>query len=121
MELTYYRGGRSKNQGRMGQRRLDRMIAVIWGLIFLAWSLHLTGFPQPFFGSPGLLQGFRLGDLLQSKQGQIQTLHLDLDRLDLEFAHLEKNAAAIGREIRKTLGYVAPDEIIFDFSLGGSD
>lgn len=88
----------------------------IWIGIFAIWALLLTGAFSQWIGSPGVIQAIRLSDLLQSKQAQADQLEKQIAVLQAERIRLEKSPAAQEQEIRRTLGYAAPDEIIFDFT-----
>jgi hypothetical protein len=83
----------------------------------------LTGILAPRVGShsssPGVLQAVRLQNLLKSKEMQIQAIQGELDRLQTEASLLEKSTIIQEREIRRVLGYAAPDELIFDFTPSG--
>lgn len=58
----------------------------------------------------------RLRSLLDQKHQKIAELEGRHVYLSEEVARLEKSALHQEREIRKVLGYVAPGELIFDFS-----
>jgi cell division protein FtsB len=90
-----------------------------WIGVFAVWIILLSG----VFGlmgetrfAPGALQAVRLNALLDSRKEQLSTLQAELDRMSSEANLLEHSRATQVREIRRTLGYAAPDEIIFDFS-----
>jgi hypothetical protein len=85
----------------------------IWPILFGIWLLLLTGL---FSGSPGVFQALRLRSLLHSREAQAQTLELAVQRLEAQAEHLEKSRFAQLREIHQTLGYIAEDELLFDFS-----
>lgn len=87
-----------------------------WILVFSLWILFLSGLPANLIGSPGVLQLIRLNHLLDSKQAQLSDLIQETRKLQTEATLLETNRHAQLREIRKTLGYAAPDELIFDVS-----
>ncbi|MEK6580006.1 MAG: hypothetical protein AABZ55_12325 [Bdellovibrionota bacterium] len=87
-----------------------------WIGVFALWFIFLTGIPEKLTGTPGLIQAAQLSGLLKSKQAQIVKLEDDFERLVFEAERLEKSPVAQQREIRKTLGYAASDEIIFDFA-----
>ena len=88
----------------------------LWIAVFLVWSLSLTG----IIGVPGIFHSLRLKSLLASKQGQVTQLQSELKLLQQEALELEKNKVTQQREIRRVLGYAAPDELIFDFSPDGT-
>ncbi len=86
-----------------------------WFLVFGVWLLLLSGVLSSLIRTPGVLQVFQLSRLLDKKQKELFQLEEALHQTQEEIRLLEKNKAAQRREIRKTLGYVAPDEWIFDF------
>ncbi len=87
-----------------------------WILIFSLWILFLSGLPANLIGSPGVLQAIRLDYLLNTKRQQLEQAEREARRLQTEASLLETNRYFQLREIRKTLGYAAPDEIVFDLS-----
>lgn len=88
--------------------------ARLWTGIFIFWTLLISGIA----GSPGIQQSIRLKSLLSAKETQVHILQDELKKLQLDAEELEKNRNTQHREIRRILGYSAPDEIIFDFSSG---
>jgi cell division protein FtsB len=88
-----------------------------WMAIFALWLIFLSGVFAKLFGSPGIIQAIRLQALLQEKQKSGVEFEAELSRLKIEAALLETHSITQEKEIRKTLGYTAPDEIIFDFTL----
>lgn len=63
-----------------------------------------------------MLQANRLDHLLIAKTQQLRQAEQEAHKLKTEANLLENNPFWQLREIRKTLGYAAPDEIIFDLS-----
>ena len=104
--------------------KLDQAATGIWrsgarylGLgLFLIWALVLSGVFDQTFSSPGVLQALELRGLLQEKQSQVEGLEAELRILEENVKLFEKNDLAIEHEIRRTLGFAAADEIVFDFS-----
>ncbi len=97
---------------------MEIVTSKIWVVIFLTWALLLSGVFSPWMGPPGLIQSLRLKNLLQSKHELAQHIESERDRLEGEFILLESNRVVQEHEIRRVLGYVAQDEIVFDFSAG---
>lgn len=91
----------------------------LWSFLFALWGLFLSGVFASFVGSPGVIQAVRLKSLLESKRAQVTKLQADLHKLQAESSMLEHSKVAQQREIRRVLGYTAPDEIIFDFTNTG--
>ena len=98
------------------KRLLPTSPGKLWALLFAFWGLFLTGGLAGFVDSPGIIQAARLGSLLDSKHDQQEALQDELRKLQNEAVQLEKSKIAQQREIRRVLGYAAPDELIFDFS-----
>jgi cell division protein FtsB len=90
-----------------------------WLIAFSLWLLFLSGSLAGFLGTPGILQSLRLRNLLAAKKHQHLQLQEELRKLQTESSLLEKNRYAQEREVRKVLGYVAGDELIFDFTAAG--
>jgi hypothetical protein len=88
----------------------------IWIGIFGIWMVFLSGILNPFIGSPGMLQSMQLQRILNHKQHQIDAAENQLIALQEDSMRLEKNSLTQEREIRRVLGYAAPNELIFDFS-----
>ena len=66
-----------------------------------------------------MIQAASLNNLLSSKRAQLEQIQSDVRRLEEDYVHLEQSHAIQEREIRRVLGYAAPDELIFDFSDSG--
>lgn len=88
---------------------------VFWGVVFLLWLGFLSGGLSRFGGSPGILQAIRMKQLLVAKQERLKQLSEQVEKLRVEAQKLETDRNTQIREIRRVLGYTAPDEIIFDF------
>jgi cell division protein FtsB len=83
--------------------------------------MFLSGAGASFVGSPGVLQGVRLKKLLESKRTALLKLEDEVIRGEEESGRLEKSRLVQEREIRRSLGYAAPDELIFDFTASERD
>ena len=92
----------------------------LWLGLFGVWAFILTGALSGIVGSPGVIQAIRLENLLHSKSARLDTLQTQLNGTSGPGRGLEKSAAVQQREIRRVLGYAAPDELIFDFGSGAS-
>ncbi len=88
----------------------------VWAAGFLLWCVFLSGAFADVIGSPGVLQAVRLRSLLSIREADLKTHDSEISRLSAEAALLERSAAHQRREIRRVLGYVAPDELVFDFT-----
>lgn len=87
-----------------------------WLGVFGLWLILLSGVLTSWTGVPGLLQWRRLETLLSQRQTQLQTIEREVLALSAEQVVLQRSTAAQQREIRRVLGYVRPDEMVFDFS-----
>lgn len=88
----------------------------VWLALFGVWMLLLTGLLNPWLEGPGLVQWWRLESLLSQKHSRLAEIENEVLALSSEQVRLERSGATQQREIRRVLGYVRPDEIIFDFS-----
>ena len=84
--------------------------------LFFIWAVVLSGIFDQTFSSPGVLQALELRGLLEDKQVQVASLEGEIRALEEQIKLLEKNDIAIEREIRRTLGYAASDELVYDFT-----
>ncbi len=96
---------------------LSRRLALAF---FGIWLVFLTGLLGIFSKSPaippGVYQSMQLASLLNDRQAEISALRQELDALAAEERALRTNPRHQQREIRRVLGFTAPDEVIFDFS-----
>lgn len=90
----------------------------LWLGIFGVWAFFLTGIFASFFGGPGILQAIRLQNLLHARNLKLEAFQAQLNEAKAEADLMETSAIVQQREIRRVLGYAAPDEFIFDFSSG---
>jgi hypothetical protein len=107
-------------------KRLIKLVLALWGRtspgdrvwigFFGLWLTLLTGALSSWTGGPGLIQWWRISELAQTRQETIVQLETRILELSTEQVRLEKSPVAQRREIRKVLGYLASDEILFDFS-----
>ncbi len=87
----------------------------VWLCLFVIWFLLLSGVLSFLLGTPGIIQLVRLKNMHSLKEKQAQDLRETIESLEAERLRLEKNTAAQEQEVRRVLGYLAKDEIIFDF------
>lgn len=88
----------------------------VWAAAFALWGVFLSGAFADIVGTPGVLQAVRLRSLLSIREEELYRHDTETARLKAEATLLERSAAHQRREIRRVLGYVAPDELVFDFS-----
>jgi cell division protein FtsB len=102
-------------------RRIRWTPTRVWLAVFACWLFLLTGSTHRIgAGSPGLIQYWSLNALLRDRQAQLVLIDNQIAKLEGEAGALEKSRIVQEREIRKTMGYVGENEIIFDFSLSQS-
>lgn len=87
----------------------------LWLGFFGVWVLFLSGILPGFTGTPGVIQAIRLRGLLGIKQQELARLEDDLHTLQIEAEGLENSAVVQERAVRRVLGFVAPDEWVFEF------
>jgi hypothetical protein len=88
----------------------------VWLALFGAWLILLSGVLNPWLGGPGVLQWWRLESLLSQRQDRLTDVENQVLALSSEQVRLERSVATQQREIRRVLGYVRTDEMVFDFS-----
>lgn len=76
------------------------------------WVFLLTG----WWGPPGITQYLKLRRLSDQRRERLKVTREELLVAKQEAVSLETSPKAQEREIRRVLGYVSPDELIFDFS-----
>ena len=86
-----------------------------WLVFFGVWTVILSGVFADFVGTPGLVQWRKLESLYQLKRIDQNRLEADLERMQNEIVRMEKDTEVQRREIRRVLGYLAPDEMVFEF------
>ena len=91
-----------------------------WAGVFGVWLILLSGILNPWVGGPGLLQWARLKRLHSQRLARLTEMENQVIDLSSEQVRLEKSAVLQQHEIRRVLGYVRPDELVFDFSEEGS-
>ena len=88
----------------------------LWMGVFSIWGFFLSGLGAGFTGAPGIIQAFHVQSLLDAKEAEQTKIESEIARLESEEERLIKNAYAQEVEIRKNLGYIGEDEIVFEFS-----
>ena len=88
----------------------------VWLGLFGAWVVLLSGILNPWIGGPGVIQWWRLESLLSQRQDRLTEVENQVLAQSSEQVRLERSVATQQREIRRVLGYVRADEMIFDFS-----
>ena len=93
-----------------------KSVRICWQIFFGLWLALLSGGFTAWLGSPGVLQLIRLTRLLESKRAVQTGPETQVEQLEADSTRLEQSRYGQEREIRKVLGYAAPDELIFDFN-----
>ena len=76
----------------------------------------------PFdIGKPGILQAYQLNQFRQKQQGRLAKMEVREKKLLARIQKLKNNAVYQEFEIRKTLGYIGADEVIFHFRSSSSN
>ena len=88
----------------------------VWLCFFAIWMVLLTGLLVFWFHSPGLKQWYQVESSLNGLRQEIAAIEAKTT-LQLTVAHqLENNSVAQEREIRKVLGYLGEQELVFEFN-----
>lgn len=88
----------------------------VWGGGALIWAIFLSGVMHPLTGTPGVYQLLKLEQLLEQKKRTLGTIEAQIAEIQGEIERLETKDHIQEREIRRSLGYVRQDEMVFDFS-----
>ncbi len=87
----------------------------LWLIFFGIWSLLLTGLLDFWIQSPGLKQWAKVESSLREKRQEIAAIEARSEVLQNIAHQLEYNPTAQEREIRKVLGYLGENEVVFEF------
>ncbi len=90
-------------------------IQKIWLSFFGTWLLLLTGVLDFWIQSPGMKQWYRVQNSLNERRQEIAATEARTYYLQLVSKELESNPVALDREIRKVLGYLGQNEVVFEF------
>jgi cell division protein FtsB len=104
----------------MKLKRLHPNPSLLWVAFFGVWLVLLTGVLHPWISPPGVLQQARLSSLLRSQEDQIQQLEAQISTLEADQLQMSQSSVVQEREVRRVLGFLKDDEIVFDFSLEDS-
>jgi hypothetical protein len=88
----------------------------IWLGFFGIWTLLLTGALGSWVNSPGLKQWHSVSEALSQRRQEIADVETESATLTHTAHQLEVNSVAQEREIRKVLGYLGEQELVFEFS-----
>ena len=87
----------------------------VWAALIAIWLLLLSGWFHQSLGTPGIHQALTLNRLLARKRQEVKKMEAHLLSLEEHTKALKKNRWLQEEEIRRVLGYVAPNELIFNF------
>jgi cell division protein FtsB len=79
--------------------------------LFLVWITWISG----IFGNNGLLQAYRLSKVRYELLQRVEALELENQALQVKLEKLKNDSVTQEKTIRQVLGYVRPNELIFEF------
>jgi len=86
----------------------------LWIAFFAIWCLLLTGVLDFWFQSPGLKQWMKLETSVSHRRQEIADIEAQSAMLNEVARQLDSNSVAQEREIRKVLGYLGDQEVVFE-------
>jgi cell division protein FtsB len=98
----------------MGIRISDERIRKLWMGFFTIWLILVSGLLDFWIQSPGLKQWLQVELLVQKKRQEIAEIETKSDSAKNIIHQLETNPVAQEREIRKVLGYLGEQEVVFE-------
>lgn len=87
-----------------------------WLAFFGIWFILLSGMLDFWLQSPGLKQWFKVRSSLSDRRQETADIEIRTGVLQEVARQLESNSVAQEREIRKVLGYLGEQEVVFEFS-----
>jgi len=91
-------------------------IRKMWFGFFGIWLILVSGLLDFWISSPGLKQWFQVELLVHKKRQEIAEIEAKTEGFKQVAHQLENNPIAQEREIRKVLGYLGEQEIVFEFT-----
>jgi hypothetical protein len=88
----------------------------VWLAFFGVWMVLLTGVLDFWIQTPGLKQLWRVSSMLESRRHEIDGIESKTVLLNQVSKELQDNPIAQEREVRKVLGYLGDQEVVFEFS-----
>ncbi|NDF13706.1 hypothetical protein EB061_00045 [bacterium] len=88
----------------------------VWIAFFSIWVVLLTGALDFWIQSPGLKQWWRVNTMLDVRRQEIDKVEEKTVLLQQVLRELQENPIAQEREVRKILGYLGEQEVVFEFS-----
>jgi cell division protein FtsB len=95
------------------QLRPDQ-VRKLWMGFFGIWLLLVSGLLDFWIKSPGLKQWLQVELLVHKKQQEIAEIEAKSENYKNIIRQLETNPVAQEREIRKVLGYLGEQEVVFE-------
>lgn len=95
--------------------RPDR-IRMMWFGFFGIWLVLVSGLLEFWLKSPGLKQWLEVELLVQKRRQEIVEIEAKSESFKSVVRQLENNPIAQEREIRKVLGYLGNQEIVFEIT-----
>ena len=92
----------------------DDQIRKLWIGFFGIWLLLVSGLFDFWIKSPGLKQWIQVELLVQKKRTEIAEIEAKSESAKNVIHQLESNPVAQEREIRKVLGYLGEQEVVFE-------
>jgi len=87
----------------------------MWLVFFMCWAILLSGFLDFWIQSPGLKQWYKVKSALREQRQDIADIEARTELLQNISKQLNSNPVAQEREIRKVLGYLGENELVFEF------
>jgi hypothetical protein len=88
----------------------------VWFAFFAIWTLLLTGTLGFWMKSPGMKQWYSVKSALNERRQEIGAVETKTISMTNTIHQLEFNPVAQEREIRKVLGYLGEQELVFEFT-----
>ena len=104
-----------RRQNSQAKKHSKNRITHAWCGFFLLWLILLSGMLERWVGAPGLYQWLQVRSLVKETRNKGEEIEFELSRLDGLRKQLETNPAVQEIEIRRVLGYLRPNEIVFEY------
>jgi cell division protein FtsB len=100
----------------MSFRFQPHQIRKMWFGFFGIWLILVSGLLDFWIKSPGLKQWAQVELLVRKQRQEIAEVEAKSESFKSTAHQLENNPIAQEREIRKVLGYLGDQEIVFEFT-----
>lgn len=88
----------------------------VWLGFFGIWTLLLSGCLDFWIKTPGLKQWLNVGSTVKERRQEIAEVEARTVLFQGMAHQLESNSVAQEREIRRVLGYLGDQELVFEFT-----